>query len=104
MDENNYIECNYNLNNISINIVEDGKKINLSQRNGMSIYPNSTRTLSIKFVNTDIICYLDDKPIISAYKVKSRNNQGGIGIKIWDPVSNNSKITVKEITIEEIPM
>src|SRR3989344_1893375 len=100
-NELNYDSCIFTTKNIRIEQVIDGHRKTLTKKIGDSQFIGTVRDLSLSTKDNGIACYLDSKLIIKA-KVTDKSNKGGIGLKIWDPIENNSEIKVKNIIVESM--
>jgi hypothetical protein len=101
VDDKNYIALNLGNKSIRFEQYANGVRTILSETLLLNpVIAGEDFTLSIRLENTHLDGYLNGKPILSTELNNKGLKQGGIGIKSWDALLDNSEVVVKSVIVE----
>lgn len=101
-DDSNYVSCEFTPDFIRIESIIKGERKLIQEKKGNFAFLGKNREVGIGTENNTIDCYIEDEVVMKGYNIMDLPSYGGVGFKIWNSEINNSKIIIKEVSVEEM--
>ncbi|MBI2023998.1 polysaccharide deacetylase family protein [Candidatus Giovannonibacteria bacterium] len=101
-DDDNYVACNFSNKLIHIEQTVDGELGVIKGESGNYTFPEGDFTLGILVDGRRAECMIDGKTVLATDFLDSSLSTGGIGVKAWDPILDNSEIIIKEVNVDAL--
>lgn len=98
----NYVACSFTDRGLRIEQYLKGKKRIMVEKNTFFEMPKKSIQLGIVVNKDKVECLVNGNSVIYTYYLSPALSHGGIGIKTWDPVVNNSEIMVTKVDVVAI--
>ncbi len=98
-DDTDYADCTFSDSDIYINQHISGRDWESVDKKIDFVTPKEDVTLGVLVNKDKIECLVNGNSVAYAHYLNSSLDQGGIGIKIWDPATSTAHIIVHEVTV-----
>jgi hypothetical protein len=94
-DSQNYVECGFTNNSVSISNNRDRKFTEISQS---PVRVSNSDKISISVVQNNVGCYVNDILIVE-HNVENLSSHGGIGVKV-ESIAKNDSVEISSISVD----
>ena len=98
LDNNNYISCSFSKNKATIEKWSDGNQETIAQNLERFELPVSSVWIGASAADSVVKCFAGNKLVASA-RVDAGFTTGGIGVKLWQPASEQRTVEVDEVRV-----
>ncbi len=101
-DLENNVACSFNDKGLKIEQYLNGKKRVMAEKDTFFEMPKENLQLGVMVNKDKVECLVNGNSAIYSYYLSPELLNGGIGFKTWDPQTDNSELTIKSVSVEEI--
>jgi peptidoglycan/xylan/chitin deacetylase (PgdA/CDA1 family) len=101
-DRSNYVSCNFSDKYVQIVETEDGKSKILNEAETELLAGRNNLAIGIKVKNRSVDCLNGKNTLVYSNNLSDSLTNGGIAMKVWDPIENNSQAFIKTVTVDRI--
>jgi peptidoglycan/xylan/chitin deacetylase (PgdA/CDA1 family) len=98
-DNMNYTSCTFTDGRVSVEHFVNGENIKLGDSKNTFILDKSNINIGMAVNKNNVYCLLNGNLVLSVLDIKGLQKNGGIGVKTWDPLTNNTAVSVKKVRV-----
>jgi peptidoglycan/xylan/chitin deacetylase (PgdA/CDA1 family) len=100
-EPNRVLACNFTAKNAWILEQNGTKETTLAESDISTEVLKPNDELAVKSHGTTVECMVNGKTVVKSDKSNPSLDHGGIGMKVWDPVTNKARLVIDKVTVTQ---